>query len=141
MARPSKFDQPTADVILKAVAAGLPNETAAKLAGIDVRTLYAWKRKGKTGEELFVQFFHDLMRQQAEAVAKAVEAIRAAAERGEWRAAAWWLERRHPDLYGSDRKRIRELEKLVNELSKKVAGEIAPGHQLVIGGEANPDEL
>lgn len=141
MARPTKYDQPTADVILKAVAAGLPNETAAKLAGVTARTLYTWKKKGKAGEEPFVQFLHALMRSQADAVAKAVEAIRSAAERGEWRAAAWWLERRHPDLYGSDRKRLRELEKLVNELGKKVAGEIAPSHQLVIGGEANPDEL
>lgn len=141
MARPTKYDQPTADVILKAVAAGLPNETAAKLAGIDVRTLYAWKRRGKAGEEPFVQFLHALMRHQAEAVAKAVEAIRAAAERGEWRAAAWWLERRHPDEYGSDRKRLRELARMVDELSKKVAGESPPGHQLVIGGEANTDRL
>jgi len=28
------------------------------------------------------------------------------------------LERRHPDLYGSDRKRTRELEKLLAEIIK-----------------------
>ncbi len=119
MPRPTKYDQPTADVILKAVAAGLPNETAAKLAGIEVRTLYAWKRKGKAGEEPFVQFLHALMRQQAEAVSKAVEAIRAAAERGEWRAAAWWLERRHPDQYGTEKRRLREIEARLKEIEEQ----------------------
>lgn len=36
----------------------------------------------------------------------------------EWTAAAWWLERMHPEEYGSDRKRVRELEKKVDDLLK-----------------------
>lgn len=122
MARPTKFDQPTADVIMKAVAAGLPNETAAELAGVSERTLYEWKRRGKAGEEPFVQIVQDIKRGQAEAVVSAMKVIREAAERGTWTAAAWWLERRHPDLYGCERKRIRELEKLVAEIIHTSAG-------------------
>ncbi len=138
MARPSKYDQPAAEVLLTAVAAGLSNKTAAELAGVSERTLYGWMRRGKAGEQPFLQ---DIKRGQAEAVGSAMKVIREAAERVTWQAAAWWLERRHPDLYGSERRRIRELEKLVDELGKKVAGEIAPGRQLVSGGEAKPDAL
>lgn len=127
MARPTKFDQTTAAVILKAVADGLPNETAARLAGIAERTLYHWLRRGRAGEEPFFQFFHELKKQQAQAVSDAVGVIRAAAKRGQWKAAAWWLERRHPDLYGSDRKRVRELERLVSEITRQRADRPARG--------------
>lgn len=116
MARPIKYDQTTAEVLLKAVAAGLPNKTAAELAGIDERTLYNWKRRGKAGEEPFLQFLQSLRAHQARAVREAMQTINHAAKRGEWRAAAWWLERRHPDEYGSERKRIRELEKMLAEI-------------------------
>jgi len=36
---------------------------------------------------------------EAQAEAEAVAEIRAAWKRGEWRAAAWWLERRRPETY------------------------------------------
>ena len=124
MARPTKYDQHTADVLLKAVTAGLPNKTAAALAGIDERTLYLWKRKGKAGEEPFLQFFQSLKASQAKAVEGAMKVIAAAALRGEWRAAAWWLERRHADEFGSERKRIREIEKTLAELNRN--GSCAP---------------
>jgi hypothetical protein len=40
--------------------------------------------------------------EKAESVAehRHVAIVRKAAESGAWQAAAWWLERRHPDVYG-----------------------------------------
>lgn len=39
----------------------------------------------------------------------------------DWTAAAWWLERRVPEDYSSDRKRVKELERLLRDLQTELA--------------------
>jgi hypothetical protein len=130
--------------ILDSIAKGMARRLTAARAGIAERTLLYWLSKGrkKEGDE-FVAFFAAVKKAEAEAVAKHVKIVMKAAngttERTtrrttfpdgtvkeeetsrkvfEWTAAAWWLERNHPDLYGSDRTRMKHLEKRLAELEK-----------------------
>ena len=121
MARPSKLTPEVVEAIVEAVASGLSRRFAALSAGVSTRTLFAWQQAGrqKKGEE-FVQFLHRIKKAEGEAVAVRMRQIDRAARNGKWQAAAWWLERMHPDVYGNDRRRVRELAKRVQALSRQL---------------------
>lgn len=126
----SKRGQPPVEVsaetlaaITAGIAAGVDNRHAVEGSGISLRTFYRLKAAGKAGTDpKAVAFLTAVKKAEADAVAKHVRNITAAADAGTWTASAWWLERRHPDLYGSDRKRVRELEKLVVQLEAAILG-------------------
>ena len=46
-------------------------------------------------------FWQAVVRAEAVPVLRALESIRLAGQRGGWRASAWFLERRYPDVWGS----------------------------------------
>lgn len=78
---------------------------AAAYAGFDESTLYKWLRRGRAGEQPFVQFVQALTRAREEAKLEALAVIRAAQTPGEfgvddWRARAWFLERSFPEEFG-----------------------------------------
>jgi hypothetical protein len=79
---------------------------ACRLAGISVRTYYYWRRlvaDGAAHAQRFAPFYAGCDRVSANAEAEAVDRLRLG--RPDWRAAAWWLERRFPQRW---RKRPRE---------------------------------
>jgi transposase len=119
MGRPTLLNENTERIILKAVGIGMPIRLAAQLAGIDKRTLYGWKAKGKAGEEQYVQFFHRLKETEMRAVEHALGVIHKAAENGDWKAASWLLERRHADHFSSEKRRIREIEARLKEIEEQ----------------------
>lgn len=119
MGRPTLLNENTERIILKAVGIGMPIRLAAQLAGIDQRTLYGWKAKGKNGEEQYVQFFHRLKETEMQAVEHALNVIHTAATSGDWKAASWLLERRHPEYFSSEKRRIREIEKRLKEIEEQ----------------------
>ena len=88
MARPSKYTPETAEKIVAALRAGNTLKDSALYVGIDEKTLANWRRR-------YSDFSDRLARAEAEATVKHVAAIARAAQDGDWRAAAWWLERRH----------------------------------------------
>lgn len=47
--------------------------------------------------------WREVYKARAEVVVRAVAQIQKAANQGEWKAAAWWLERSLPDKYGANR--------------------------------------
>lgn len=105
-------------VICEGIAAGIDRKHAAARAGISERTMVYWMRRGRDKKnKLYVAFVASVKKAEADAVARNVAIIQKAASTA-WTAAAWWLERRHPDEYGSDRKRIRELEKMLANLMR-----------------------
>jgi hypothetical protein len=94
VARPSKLTEDRADRIVQAVRLGASQETAAQAAGVAGRTLRRWLAAGQAPRS------RGRYRQLAERVAEAeaqreVQALAriAQAERDDWRAAAWYLER------------------------------------------------
>lgn len=102
--RPIKLDAHTIEIIAAATRAGHPRHAAATAAGIHTRTLYTWLAQAEADADeglatVYAQLHHALARAEAEAEVRMVELVRAHAV-GDWKAAAWILERRHPERYG-----------------------------------------
>lgn len=97
--RPTLLSEATAKVLFEAIERGLPYKQAAGLAGISYDTFNRWRIKGRTYEapQEFCDFCDRLELAQAKAVDSLVETVRKAASKGDWKAAAWMLERRHPE--------------------------------------------
>lgn len=120
--RPCKLTPELQAALCESLASGVDRKNAALKAGINERTLRRWLKAGREGGGAeFVSFLSAVKKAEAEAIAMRVRQINSAAMSGSWQAAAWWLERRHPDLYGSERKRLRELADEVKELARTVA--------------------
>lgn len=98
--------------IITALRAGNYVETSAAFAGISRPTLYRWLEKGDRAldkleleEELteneiaYLNFRNDVEEARAQASVRAVSLINQAAQNS-WQAAAWWLERTNPKLWG-----------------------------------------
>ena len=121
MGRPSKLTPEVTNAIARVIADGVPQRTAAALAGVSESALQNWLKAGRDGVAVeYVQFLERVKKARAEAVAVAIANINRASRR-DWRAAAWWLARMHPDEYGSDRRRVRELAKLVESLERQLS--------------------
>lgn len=98
---PEKLTPQLQQIIIDNLATGAYIETAACLAGIARTTFYEWIKKGnkeKSGK------YYDFVNAVNAAVAKSemrdLGFIDNAAKDGQWQAAAWKLERRHPDKWG-----------------------------------------
>lgn len=129
MARPSKITQkidvagdgdekPTkitvGDAIVQALRAGAYVEDAAEHAGVAESTVYAWIARGQEhaydltkgiesvpkAERPYVEFAEAVEKARASAVVFNLAMIRRAAIAGDWKAAAWWLERTRPGQFG-----------------------------------------
>jgi len=119
--RASKLTPEVIEAVCTSVAAGLPLGMAAAKAGISVRSLHTWRKMGRDGKsKIHVALVSELKKAEAELVARNVELIQTAANRGTWQAACWLLERKFPGSFGSDRREIRQLKKELKELKKQV---------------------
>jgi hypothetical protein len=92
MARPTKDTPARRDAILLALSKGDSRAGAAAAAGIDRGTLRLWAARDPALAEA-------IEAAEARAVARFNGVIWEAAPK-DWRAAAWWLERRVPETYG-----------------------------------------
>src|SRR5262245_29056470 len=100
--RPSKFTARRARAILASVKAGNSLTTAARAAGVSLRSLKRWTEKARDPSEAgmpYRRFRRALKKAQALAEIEAVRTIRDAG-RSNWVANAWWLERTRPDRFG-----------------------------------------
>lgn len=104
MARPTKLTSAITSKIVEAIKAGATHEHAAQYAGINVATFYDWKAKGEAGEEGFSEFSDALKTAEGQGAVELLKRIKEASEDPKfWTAAAWILERRHPDIYGKQK--------------------------------------
>lgn len=99
----TKYDDP--DVIkdlTDAFGRGATIEIACGYAGID-RSLYTkWQQKAEKGDKRFVTIFTAIKRAKSKGDVRCLEEIDAAIFRGVWQAAAWKMERIHPEQYGNN---------------------------------------
>ncbi len=80
---------------------GYTVEQACELAGIGRTTFYAWLSRGsQQPNSIYGAFVDAIKKAEAESELLLLQRIEKAAERGQWQAAAWMLERRFPKLWG-----------------------------------------
>lgn len=103
MARPTKLNAEIQTRIVAFLGAGAYVETAACAAGVSKQTLYTWLRRGADGDRRYAGFLDAVEKAQSEADLRDLKTIREAAQSGIWQAAAWRLERRHPEQWGRRR--------------------------------------
>ncbi len=112
-----KLTTEVAGAIERAVRAGVPLNAAAWAAGVAPSTVFRWLARGRrerTGQ--YCEFRTAVKKAEADAIAGRLQRVLDAADRGTWQAAAWWLERRHPEHFSSFRRELRELYREYREL-------------------------
>lgn len=113
MARPTKLTDDVRDRIVSALTAGNYQDTAAAYAGISPATFHAWMARGRAErdslaegnrpqprETPYREFLEAVESARAQAEIRSVALIQKAAQDGTWQAAAWFLERSHPQRWG-----------------------------------------
>lgn len=102
--RPYKLTEARTKRVAEALASGCYREVAARAAGLSHSSFYSYMEKGEADElegreTIFSRFRNAVLEAEAKAETEAVSIIRAAAPET-WQAAAWLLERKHPDRWG-----------------------------------------
>ena len=112
--RPTKFTAETVKAVLAGTHAGLPYRLAAESAGIHYDTFNEWKQgrfpRG-ADRQLRTEFSDQLTRAQGES-ARRLTALISTAATGDWKAAAWLLERRFPKDFARDASLLERLDVL-----------------------------
>lgn len=104
--------------LLAAVRSGTDLDTSCHFAGLSNSQVYRWLERGKIESERieagheptdaeaeFLNFWDELKKARASAITRNVAHIQKAAQEGTWKAAAWWLERTVPEVYGTKNQR------------------------------------
>ena len=98
--RRTKLTPEVTDRLVQALALGNYRQDAADFAGIDVATLRRWMARGRAASEgLYAELYEAVRAAEARAKITATGCITKAARDGEWRAAAWWLQRKFPHQF------------------------------------------
>ena len=98
LGRPTKFTPETRKKILWALRLGNYRKASAEYAGISERTLCDWLSRGAEAEPGYADFCSDVLEAEQVAEIRALGVIQQAANR-DWKAAAWFLERKFPQRY------------------------------------------
>lgn len=112
----SSVDEQKTKVLLDALRGGADINTAAQFAGLNYGTVFRWVERGqhenerreagfppREEESPYLDLWQAMRKARAEAVVRNVAQIQKAANQGEWKAAAWWLERTVPEFYAKQR--------------------------------------
>lgn len=110
------MDEAKTKALLDALRGGADVNTASQFAGLNYGTVYRWVERGQRENERleygydprpdeapFLNLWQAMRKARAEAVVRNVAQIQKAANQGEWKAAAWWLERTVPEFYSKQR--------------------------------------
>lgn len=98
--RPSRFTDDVKKKILWALKIGNYRKVAAEYAGISDRTLISWLSRGRDQMEgdPYHEFYLAVLEAEQTAEVRALGIIQQAAQK-DWKAAAWYLERKFPERY------------------------------------------
>jgi hypothetical protein len=97
--RPTLYSDALGDRICMWIAAGMPIAASCAHEGIGRATFYDWRSRGALGVEPFATFLRAVEVALARSEVAVMQSVVAAA-REDWKAGAWWLERRFPKRYG-----------------------------------------
>ena len=99
----TKLTPEVSETILRHLRTGAFRKHAAEAAGISEEALEQWMKRGAAGEKPFAEFARKVRQVLAEDAIRSQSIITRAQLQGidgDWKAAAWSLERKHPKLYG-----------------------------------------
>ena len=98
--RPSKLKPEVIEKIVQALTVGNYRKQAALYAGIDDGTLRRWMKRGRAEPEgPYADFRAAVLEAESKAQIMAMGCVTKAIREGDWKAAAWMLERRLPEHY------------------------------------------
>ena len=101
MARETKLTPDVHRKIVTYLRAGAYLTHAVKAAGCSYDAVKSWIKRGNSSpDEPYASFAADVEQARAEVAVRAIGAISKAEAGGDWKAAAWKLERMFPKLYG-----------------------------------------
>ena len=109
MARPAKLTPKLTQEITTYIRDGNSPTVSATLVGISPSTYFNWMSKGSNLEPRFMEFVESIKRANAQSIVNQVAHIARAADSGNWRAAAWLLERKAPESFGKNSTRAPEV--------------------------------
>ena len=97
-----KLTEAIVEKIANAIRHGCYVETAVALNGLSKQTFYRWLKQaeGAGATQLHLQLSDAVKKAMAEAEARDLAVIDKSAQEGIWQAAAWRLERKHPERWG-----------------------------------------
>lgn len=100
-----KLTDEVQDTIVKALENGMAIKSACGQARISEPTYYNWYNRGAEKKSGKYRDFHDAVDNAKDVAQSNFEnVIASAANNGTWQAAAWWLERRRPEMYNKPEK-------------------------------------
>ena len=100
MGRPTKLTPDTQARIVESLSHGSTRIDAAVVAGIDYKTFRGWVTRGKKEQSgIYRDFVLSLTRAESFAADEYAKLVRKGANE-DWRAAAWWLERKRRKQFG-----------------------------------------
>lgn len=104
MGSPTKLTPDTQKIIVDAIQLGSTYKLAAQAGGVDYDTFNNWMKAGSVAKSgIHFDFFGSVKKAEGQRAARWLSKIEAAANDGVWTAAAWKLERIHPDDFGRQR--------------------------------------
>lgn len=116
------MDENKVKVLLDALKGGADIRTASQFAGLNYSTVYMWVERGQRenerveaglgssdDEQAYLDLWQRMRKARAEAVVRNVAQVQKAAQQGDWKAAAWWLERTVPEHYAQKRNEPKRL--------------------------------
>jgi hypothetical protein len=124
--------EPYIDKLEQAIRLGATYELAARYAGVSEKTFERWRMQAATAkpESTLGRLRDRLLQAEGRAVVTWLAQIEKAATEGDFRAAAWKLERRYPDQYG--RKVQADLSIQVQRAAQEVADEVGIEMSLIL---------
>lgn len=115
--KPPRWDEPGILILLALLENGLPRSEALALVHLPYRTFARWMQQGQAEAEsdlegvtpptVYRHIWQSVVRAEALLALAAVALVIQAARRGSWKAAAWMLERRFPEMWGPPKRRPR----------------------------------
>ena len=93
-------DRQLTERVCARLAEGVSIQAAMNLSGVAERSYHDWMRRGQAGEEPYEAFFVAASRARDSWKARLIQCVESAAQQGEWRAAAFLLERQFPAEFG-----------------------------------------
>lgn len=116
--RPSLFTQAKGRKIILAIKQGLTFKQAAAYGGVSYSTLNRWRKEGRAIDEGHkedsgdgvLEFWKQLEQAQGQAAMRLLGVINRAANKGDWKAATWILERRYSREWGPKGQQDLDLE-------------------------------